>query len=132
MAIARKNIQSEDNFLRAGSDATATFDNSPSNPTEHVSSESPRAPEVEDDDLEEENEDVGEEEEDFDDDDEEDDEEDYEDEIDDEDEDGEDEEEDELVTGPELQCLQKVLGLPVSLTVYDGKLINNRYQIRRF
>jgi hypothetical protein len=103
MAIARKNIQSEDDFLEVGPDATATFDNSPSNPTENASSENLRAPKIEDDDVEEEDEDVDEEEEDFDDEDDEEDDED-EDEID-EDEDGEDDKEDEdededLATGP--------------------------------
>jgi hypothetical protein len=112
MAIARKNRNSEDDFLTVGPDATATFDNSASNPTEHASSENLRAPQVEDDDLEEE-EDADEEEE-FDeeeDDEDEEDDDDEEDEIEDvdevedeeeadEDEDEEDEEDHDLATGP--------------------------------
>lgn len=54
MAIAQQNINSEDDFLKLGSDATATFDNSPSNPTEHAGSENLRALKTEDDDLEDE------------------------------------------------------------------------------
>lgn len=76
MAIARKNTQSEDDFLKVGPDATATFDNSPSNPTEYASRENLRTPKIEDDDLEEEGEDVDEEEEDLDDEDDEDEDED--------------------------------------------------------
>lgn len=74
MAIAKKN-NTDDDFIKIGPDATATFDNSASNPTEHASSENLDAVEVEDDDLEDEDED-------FDDDDEEDDDDDIEDEDD--------------------------------------------------
>jgi hypothetical protein len=114
MAIARKNLISEDDFLKVGPDATATFDNSASNPAEHASSENLRAPRVEDDDLEEE-EDADEEEEFDEEDDEEDDGDDEEDEIEDvdevEDEDEADEDEDEedhdLVTGPKAPSVYR-------------------------
>jgi hypothetical protein len=94
MAITKKRSNSDDDFLNIGPDATATFDNSRSNPTEHASSENLDAintdeEEEEDEDLdEEEGEEEYEEEEDEDSDDDEDDE-------DDDDEDDDDEEEDE-------------------------------------
>lgn len=113
MAIARKHINTEDDFLKVGPDATVTFGNFPSNSTEHASSENLRAPKIEDDDLEEEDEDADEEEEDFDEeeDEEEDEDEDYEDEIDEEDDDEDDEEEDEedhdLATGPKAPSVYR-------------------------
>ncbi|WP_353070213.1 hypothetical protein RBB75_08740 [Tunturibacter empetritectus] len=64
------NNQGFDNLLRnIGSDATATFDNSPSNPTEHASSEATSAAtavdgDQDDDELEEEDDDAAAEEED--------------------------------------------------------------------
>ncbi len=78
MANASKN-QGFDEILRnIGPDATATFDNSASNPTEHASSEATNAATaVDDEDLEEEDDDAAAEEED----DEEDEEEDVEDEA---------------------------------------------------
>jgi hypothetical protein len=78
MADASKN-QGFDEILRnIGPDATATFDNSASNPTEHASSEATNAATaVDDEDLEEEDDDAAAEEED----DEEDEEEDVEDEA---------------------------------------------------
>lgn len=94
MAIAQQNINSEDDFLRAGSDTTAIFGDSPSNPMEYAGSEHLHVLDSEDDDLEDE---------DFDDDDEDDEEDDdEEEEIDEEeiDEDEDDEEEDDLAKGP--------------------------------
>jgi len=90
MAITKKRSNSDDDFLNVGPDATATFDSSPSNPTEHASSENLDATGDDDDELE--DEDLDEEEE-YDDEDEDDH---------DEDDDGEDEEEDEddLARGP--------------------------------
>jgi hypothetical protein len=82
MAIAPQNINYEDDFLKVGSDATATFDRSPSNPTEYAGSENLHVLDTEDDDLEDE---------DFD----EEDEDDEEDDDDDEEEIDDDEEEDE-------------------------------------
>ncbi len=67
MAIAKKN-NTDDDFIKIGPDATATFDNSASNPTEHASSENLDAVEVEDDDLEDEDEDFDDDDEDDDDD----------------------------------------------------------------
>ena len=58
----KSNDQSVDELLRKiGPDATATFDNSPSNPTEHASSEATNAATAvdgEDEELEEENDDA--------------------------------------------------------------------------
>ncbi|MEO8735638.1 MAG: hypothetical protein ABI380_03780, partial [Edaphobacter sp.] len=89
MAIAEKNTNSEDDFLKVGPDATATFDTSPSIPTELASSENLRAAQTGEDDLEEEDDD-----EEDDDEDEEEEEEDLEDEdIDDEVEDEDEEDE---------------------------------------
>lgn len=84
MAIAQKNSNSEDDFFKVGPDATATFDRSPSNPTERAGSENLHVLDSEDDDLEDEDLD------DEDEDDEEDDDE--EEEIDDDEEEDEDEE----------------------------------------
>ena len=111
MAIARKHIHTEDDFLKVGPDATVTFGNFPTNPTEHASSENLRAPKIEDDDLEEEDEDVDEED-DFDEeeDEEEDEDEDDEDEIDEEDEEDdeeEDEEDHDLATGPKAPSVYR-------------------------
>jgi hypothetical protein len=89
MAIAEKNTNSEDDFLKVGPDATATFDASPSTPTEHASSENLWAAQTDEDDLEEEEEE--DDEEDDDEDEEEDEEELEDDDIDDEVEDEEDE-----------------------------------------
>jgi hypothetical protein len=83
MAITKKRSSSDDDFLNVGPDATATFDNSRSNPTEHASSENLDA--IDDDDDEEDNEDLDEEEEDEDSDDEEDDDDDEEEDEDDQD-----------------------------------------------
>lgn len=90
MAIAPQNINYEDDFLKVGSDATATFDRSPSNPTEYAGSENLHVLDTEDDDLEDE---------DFD---EEDDDDDDEEEIDDDEEEEEDVEADDhdLAKGP--------------------------------
>jgi hypothetical protein len=112
MAIACKHINTEDDFLKVGPDATVTFGNFPSNLTEHASSENLLAPKVEDDDLEEEDEDVEEEveeeEEDFDEEDDEEDDEDEIDEDDEEDEEDDDEEEDhDLATGPKAPSVYR-------------------------
>jgi ribonuclease E len=80
MAIAQQNINSEDDFLNVGPDATTTFDGSPSNPTERAGSENLSALDSDEDDLEDEDLD------DEDEDDEEDDDEEEEEEIDDEEE----------------------------------------------
>lgn len=99
MAITKKHSNSDDDFLNVGPDATATFDNSRSNPTEHASSENLDAintdeEEEEDEDLDEEEgeEEEYEEEEDEDSDDDED--------EDDDDDDDEEEDEDDLGKGP--------------------------------
>jgi len=99
MAVSKKRNSSDDDFLKVGPDATATFDNSPSNPTEHASSEHLDDLDTEEDGLEDEDLD-----EDEDEDDEEEEEEEYDDEDeddeDDEDDDDEDEGDDDLATGP--------------------------------
>lgn len=87
MAIARKRNSSDDDFLKVGPDATATFDNSPSNPTEDAGSEHLDNIDAEEDELEDEDLDDEEDE----------DEEDYDDEDEDDDEDDED---DDLAKGP--------------------------------
>lgn len=109
---APKYINTEDDFLKVGPDATATFDNSLSNPTEHASSENLGVPNIEDD-LEEEDED---EDEDLDDDEddvdeEEEENEEYDDEMDDEieDEDDEEEEDHDLARGPKAPSAYKRL-----------------------
>jgi hypothetical protein len=127
MAIAEKHSNPDGDFIKVGPDATATFDNSASNPTEHASSENLDAAETEDDDLKDEDEDEDEDEEDEEDDDEddedeeeeeeeEDDEEDdevVEDDDDEEEEDEEEEEEDEeeddhdLATGPKAPSVYR-------------------------
>lgn len=112
MAIAKTN-NTDDDFIKVGADATATFDNSASNPTEHASSENLDAVEAEDDDPEDEDDD----DEDEDDEEEEDDEEDEEeidgDDVDDDDEDDEDDDDDEveddhdLATGPKAPSVYR-------------------------
>lgn len=97
MAVSRKHNSSDDDFLKVGADATATFDDSPSNPTEYASSEHLDDLDTEEDELEDEDDEEGEEEEEYDD---EDDDDEYEDDDDDEDEDDDDEEEDDLAKGP--------------------------------
>jgi len=113
MAIAKKQRNPDDDFLKVGPDATATFDNSPSNPTEHAGSENLNAVEAEDEDLEDEDldEDEDEEYEEEDDEEEEYDEEDddEEDEEDDEYEDEEDEEDDDLAKGPRAPSVYRRL-----------------------
>lgn len=90
MALAQTNINSEEDFLKVGPDAVATFDNSLSKSTEYASSANLRAFKPEDDDdLEDEDLD-----EDDDEDEEDDDEDEEEEEIDDEEEDDEEAEED--------------------------------------
>jgi hypothetical protein len=101
MAIAQKQSSSDDDFLKVGPDATATFDNSPSNPTEYASSENLDEDEVDEDideegDEEEEYDEEDDEEEEYQDDDESDDDE----EDDDEDEEEDGEEDHDLATGP--------------------------------
>lgn len=87
MTIAKKRSNSDDDFLKVGPDATATFDNSPSNPTEYAGSEHLDNIDAEEDELEDEDLDDEEEE----------DEEEYDDED---DEDEEDDEDDDLTKGP--------------------------------
>ncbi len=99
MAIDPKDINSEDDFLKLGDDATATFDNSPSNPTEHASSENLGAQASEGDDTEEEDDDLDEEAEDDDDEDDED--------VD--EEDAEEEDDDDLVTNPGAPSAYRML-----------------------
>src|SRR6185437_2261977 len=103
MAIAKKQHNPDDDFLKVGPDATATFDNSPSNPTDHAS-ENLEALDAEDEDEDLDDEDLDEDEEyeaDEEDDEEDDDEEDDgEDDDEEEYEDEEDEEDDDLVKGP--------------------------------
>ena len=107
MAITKKRSNSDDDFLNVGPDATATFDNSRSNPTEHAGSENLDA--IEDDD-EEENEDLDEEEaeEEYDEEDDED-SDDEEDDDDDEEDDDDDEEEDDhdLGKGPKAPSVYR-------------------------
>ena len=111
MAIAKKQRNPDDDFLKVGPDATATFDNSPSNPTEHAGSENLNAVEAEDEDLEDEDLDEDEEYEEEDDEEEEYDEEDddEEDEEEDEYEDEEDEEDDDLAKGPRAPSVYRRL-----------------------
>jgi len=114
MAIAKQHSNTDDDFIKVGPDATATFDNSASNPTEHASSENLDAVEAEDDDLEDEDED---EDEDLDEDDEEEDDEEEEEEesdddvVEDEDDEDDDEEEEEddhdLATGPKAPSVYR-------------------------
>jgi hypothetical protein len=108
---APKNINTEDDFLKVGPDATATFDNSLSNPTEHASSENLRVPSIEDDleEDEDEEEDLDDDEDDVDEEEEENEE--YDDEIDDdrEDEDDEEEEDHDLARGPKAPSAYKRL-----------------------
>lgn len=108
MAITKKRSNSDDDFLNIGPDATATFDNSPSNPTEHASSENLDAIDADEDELEDED---PEEEEEYDDEDDEDEE--YDDDDDDEDEDADDDEEEEdeedhdLARGPKAPSVYR-------------------------
>lgn len=116
MALAKTNSNADADLIKVGPDATATFDNSASNPTEHASSENLNAVETEDDDLEDEDLDEDDdEEEDYEEeedeeaidddviDDEDDDDEDDEDDDEDEEEDDEEEEDDNgLATGPRV------------------------------
>jgi hypothetical protein len=111
MAIAKMN-NTDDEFIKVGPDATATFDNSASNPTEHASSENLDAVEAEDDDLEDEDDDLDEDDEEEDDDEEDEEESDddvVEDEDDDDEDDDEDEEEDDqdLATGPKAPSVYR-------------------------
>ncbi len=97
MAITKKRSNSDEDFLNVGPDATATFDSSPSNPTEHASSENLDA--IDDDDDELEDEDLDEEEESDDDDDDG--------EEEDEDDEGEEEDEDDLARGPKAPSVYR-------------------------
>jgi hypothetical protein len=110
MAIAKQHSNTDDDFIKVGPDATATFDNSASNPTEHASSENLDAVEAEDDDLEDEDEDLDEDDEEEDDE-EEDEEESDDDVVEDEDDDEDDEEEEEddhdLATGPKAPSVYR-------------------------
>jgi len=91
MVSAKKQSSSDDDLFKVGSDATATFDNSASNPTEYASSENLDATEAdedevdedldEDDQLDEEDEDEEDDEEEEYDDEDEDDDEDYDDDL---------------------------------------------------
>lgn len=104
MAITKKRSNSDDDFLNIGPDATATFDNSPSNPTEHASSENLDAIDADEDELEDED---PEEEEEYDDEDDEDEEYDDEDEDADDDEEEEDEEDHDLARGPKAPSVYR-------------------------
>ena len=102
MAMDQKNINLEDDSLKLGDDATATFDNSRSNPTEHASSENLGA-QTSEDNIEEQDEDV-EEDDDLD--------EDIEDDEDDEDVDeegAEEEEDDDLITNSRAPSAYRML-----------------------
>jgi hypothetical protein len=99
MAIDPRNINSEDDSLILGDDATATFDNSRSNPTERASSENLGAQTSEEEDDIEEDEDLDE---DIEDDDEDDDED-----VD--EEDAEEEEDDNLMTNPRTPGTYRML-----------------------
>jgi hypothetical protein len=103
MAITKKRSSSDDDFLNVGPDATATFDNSRSNPTEHASSENLDA--IDDDDDEEDNEDLDEEEgeEEY----EEEEDEDSDDEEDDDDDEEEDEDDQDLGKGPKAPSVYR-------------------------
>jgi hypothetical protein len=81
MAIAKIRSSSDEDFVKVGPDATATFDNSSSNPTEHASSESLSAIHADEDELD--DEDLDEDDEEYDDDEDEDEDEDEEEEEDD-------------------------------------------------
>lgn len=104
MAITKKRSNSDDDFLNIGPDATATFDNSPSNPTEHASSKNLDAIDADEDELEDED---LEEEEEYDDEDDEDEEYDDEDEDADDDEEEEDEEDHDLARGPKAPSVYR-------------------------
>jgi hypothetical protein len=113
MAIAKKHSNSDDDILKVGPDATATFDNSVSNPTEHASSENLNA---QDTDTEDEEEEEGEDLEDEDVDEDEEYEEEDDDDVDEEDEDDDDEEEEDeeeddhdLATGPKAPSVYRKL-----------------------
>lgn len=100
MASSTQGIDFNDPFRNIGPDSTAVFDESPSNPTEHASSENlSAASKPEDDEDEDEDEELDEEEDDEDEDEEEDDE-DEEEEEDDDDLDEDEEEDDELRVAP--------------------------------
>lgn len=110
MAVSIKRNGSDDDSLEVGTDATATFDNSPSNPTEHASSEhlddlDTDEDELEDEDFEEGEEDEDDEYEDDDEDDEDDDE--YEDDDEDEEDDDDDDEEGDLTKGPKAPSVYR-------------------------
>ena len=111
MAITQKRSGSDDDFLNIGPDATATFDNSPSNPTEHASSENLDAIDADEDELEDEDLDEEEEYDDEDDEDEDDEDEEYEEDDDDDDDDDDEEEEDEedhdLARGPKAPSVYR-------------------------
>ncbi|MEO6815310.1 MAG: hypothetical protein ABI177_01305 [Edaphobacter sp.] len=103
MPITQRRSNPDDDFLNIEPDATATFDSSPSNPTEHASSENLDATDdVDDDKLEDE---------DLDEEDDDDDDEEYEDDDDDDDEeeeeDEDDEEEDDLARGPKAPSVYR-------------------------
>ncbi|WP_348267935.1 hypothetical protein P8936_01490 [Edaphobacter paludis] len=109
MARAKEHSNSDDDFIKVGPDATATFDNSASNPTEHASSENLNAVETEDDDLEDEDldEDDDDEDEDYE---EEEDEEESDDDViegDEEDDDDDDEEDEDLATSPRASSVYR-------------------------
>lgn len=106
MVTAQQNLNSsfEDDFLKVGPGALATFDNPRRNPTEHAGSESLRVLKIDDDFEDEELDDEDDEDEDEeveeDDDEDEDDDDD-----DDEDEDDDDEEDDDLAKGPRVPSI---------------------------
>lgn len=111
MAISKTN-NTDDDFIKVGPDATATFDNSAGNPTEHASSENLDAVEAEDDDLEDKDEDIDEDDEEGDD--EEEDEEESDDDVvedddeeDEEDDDEEEEDDHDLATGPKAPSVYR-------------------------
>jgi len=110
MAIAKRHNSSDDDFLKVGPDATATFDNSASNPTEHASSENLDAVEADEDDLEDEDFDEEDDEEESDEEDEEyEDDDDEEDDDDDEDDEEADEDDDDLAKGPKAPSVYRKL-----------------------
>jgi len=97
MEIATQGIDLNDPVRNIGPDSTAVFDESPSNPTEHASSENlPVASKPEDDEDEDEDEELDDEEDDDEEEDEEEEDEDEDEEEDDDDQDEDEEEDDEL------------------------------------
>lgn len=101
--MAKKYSSSDDDLLKVGSDATATFDNSVSNPTEHASSENLDDIDTDEDELDEDIDEEDGDEEEYDEDDDE--EEEYEDDDDDDDEEDDEDEDDDLSTGPKARSV---------------------------